>query len=306
MKGMTRKSGVLGPRERRGKRCHGAGSAARAALGIATRGRGGLLLTGMVLLAGCDGLASEVGMGTQYGREVPVGQGTIRSYVILEEGRATEVGVAFSEGALEGLPPARDLSEGSTGGHADHMNRDDVEYLLDLPVTNPTAYRFVEVNWNPRGHPPAGIYDVAHFDVHFYTIALSERDAIDPEDGEFKLRAGRLPSPGTTAEGFVPHHALEGVEPWQVTVPRMGMHWVNPAGAEFNGGPFTAALLLGSWDGRFIFAEPMVALDFLRGNPDMVLDIPSWGPNGRGEALRVYRDTDADEVRIALLNPQPR
>jgi hypothetical protein len=186
------------------------------------------------------------------------------------------------------------------------MNRDDVEYLLDLPVTNPTAYRFVEVNWNPRGHPPEGIYDVPHFDVHFYTIALSERDAIDPDDREFLLRAGRLPSPQTAPEGFVPHHVLEGVEPWQVTVPRMGMHWVNPAGAEFNGGPFTASLLLGSWDGRFTFVEPMVALDFLRGNPDMVLDVPAGEANGRAGALRVYQDADAGEVRIALLNPQPR
>jgi len=188
MKGMKRKSGVLGPRERRVNRCHGAGSAA---LGIATRGRRGLLLTGMALLAGCDGLASEVGVG-------------------------------FSEGALEGL-----------------------------------------------------------------------------------LRAGRLPSPRTVPEGFVPHHVLEGVEPWQVTAPRMGLHWVNPAGAEFNGGPFTVSLLPGSWDGRFIFAEPMVSPGLPEGESGRDPGRPR-GEAQRAGALRVYRDTGADEVRIALLNPLHR
>ncbi len=191
-------------------------------------------------------------------------------------------------------------------GHAQHHTRDDVEYLLDLPVDNPTAYRFVEVNWNPRGHPPEGIYDTPHFDVHFYTISLAEREAIDPHDREFVRRAGRLPAPATVPGGFLPHHLLEGSEPWQATVPRMGMHWIHPGGSEFNGSPFTATLLVGSWDGRFIFTEPMVALEYLRRNPDLTLDHDPAQDGTALETLRVYRDEESAEVRIALLAPRPR
>jgi hypothetical protein len=56
-----------------------------------------------------------------------------------------------------------------------------------------------------------------------------------------------------------------------VTVRRMGLHWIdvrspelqaalgNPAGFQ----PFTKTYFLGSWDGRFIFGEPMITHAYL-------------------------------------------
>jgi hypothetical protein len=42
------------------------------------------------------------------------------------------------------------------------VDRENREVPLELPEDNPTPYRFVELNWNPRGHEPAGIYDLPH------------------------------------------------------------------------------------------------------------------------------------------------
>jgi hypothetical protein len=38
----------------------------------------------------------------------------------------------------------------------------------------------------------------------------------------------------------------------------MGMHWVDPTSEELHGAPFTKTFIFGSWDGKLIFAEPMI------------------------------------------------
>ena len=62
---------------------------------------------------------------------------------------------------------------------------------LDLPAKNPTQYKFVQFDWNPAGHEPAGVYDLPHFDFHFYTVSRrsaeldpAERSAVRDEGGE--------------------------------------------------------------------------------------------------------------------------
>src|SRR5688572_7205687 len=94
-----------------------------------------------------------------YGDAVKVGDGTARTYVELDRvtGAPTEIGVALSERALEALPTA------GAGHHG--MNMVTHEFILALPANNKTPFTFVEMNWNPMGHEPDGVYqDVPHFD----------------------------------------------------------------------------------------------------------------------------------------------
>jgi hypothetical protein len=49
--------------------------------------------------------------------------------------------------------------------------------------------------------------------------------------------------------------------------PRMGLHWADPAGSEFNGQPFVKTFIYGSYDGAFIFAEPMLTKAYLESKP---------------------------------------
>ena len=143
--------------------------------------------------------------------------------------------------------------------------------LLELPHGNTTPYQFVQLNWNPSGHEPTAIYGLPHFDFHFYTISKEEREAIVPADPDFAAKAASLPSAGFRPPFYVDNATAVSLPAALVTVPRMGLHWIdvrspelqaalgNPAGFQ----PFTRTYFIGSWGGRFIFGEPMITRAYL-------------------------------------------
>ena len=139
-----------------------------------------------------------------------------------------------------------------------------------MPASNATPYRFVELDWNPGGHEPAGVYDTPHFDFHFYTVDAAVRDAIDPKalgQQAFLAKSAALP-PEAERPTFV---ALAPPGAPVAAVPRMGVHWIDPRTPELQGlfgrpeafRPFTTTFIHGSWDGRFIFDEPMITRAFI-------------------------------------------
>ena len=72
----------------------------------------------------------------------------------------------LSEAALSGLP----AEPPATG---------EWEYQLSLPPEAAgSGYDHVTVDWNPHGHIPEGVYNVPHFDFHFYVIDSTARNAI--------------------------------------------------------------------------------------------------------------------------------
>jgi hypothetical protein len=141
----------------------------------------------LVMLAACASVpqTAQSTPHTQYGAAQQLGNGTLRAYVTVDpadSSRPLEIGVAMSEGAFEGLPAPRPMPAvaangnghgdghgNGEGAHAAHAAIDSHNFLLDLPGWNPTPYTFVEVNWNPAGHEPNGVYDEPHFDFHFWT-----------------------------------------------------------------------------------------------------------------------------------------
>ena len=208
-------------------------------------------------------LAAGAGFGTpglhaRYGTSVAMGNGRARTYVITDgmTGNPVEVGVALSEQAMEGLPQhSPDHGPGTHGPYT--------EYLLELPANNPTPYRFVEVDWNPQGH--GGPYVAPHFDFHFYRVPLAVRNEIDLAAPHFAERAARLPAAEEIPAGYASTHVLLNTTPAGMTVPRMGLHWVDTSSPELppRNEPFTATFIVGSWNGQVIFDEPMVTREFI-------------------------------------------
>ena len=90
---------------------------------------------------------------------------------------------------------------------------------------NPTPYQFVELNWNPQGHEPPGIYDLPHFDFHFYTISLEKRNTIDPSDPLWAQKANNVPAAEYIPTNYIPA-GPPGVAPAEIAVPRLGVHWM--------------------------------------------------------------------------------
>jgi hypothetical protein len=242
----------------------------------------------------------------QYGTPRKVGNGNARTYVVRDRTRGVpiEIGVALDEAALEGLP-----ANGSLGGGG-HEHYD--SYLLALPARHGTPYRFVELNWNPKGH--GGPYTAPHFDFHFYRISMAEREAINPAD---TVRAANLPSADHLPAGYASSHVLMGLTPAQASVPKMGLHWLDLSSPELPPGnkPFTATFIVGSWDGRIIFEEPMVTRDFIlaqreTGSPAQgTFAVPMarrYEPAGRyPSGYRVSYDRETGEYRIALTGLTP-
>ena len=262
----------------------------------------------------------QAGAHRQYGTPVKVGNGTVRTYVVLDQKNAgvpLEVGVAMSEEAMDGLPAPMAMSaeDMRKSGHVG-MNM----YLLDLPAQNPTPYRFVQFDWNPSGHEPAGVYDLPHFDFHFYTVDVSVRNSILPSDPQYATKAASYPAPQFRAPFYIDAATAAGAPPAAVTVPQMGLHWLDVRSPELQGmaghpeafQPFTKTFIYGSWDGQFIFDEPMITRAYIMAKHDAtdaavrdeiipVSTAARYAPAGYyPSAYRITWDAQAREYRIAL------
>jgi hypothetical protein len=286
-------------------------SATAIALAIACREPTSTTTTG---LRGARAGFDQPGAHRQYGTPVKVGNGTVRTYVVLDQkngGAPLEVGVAMSESALDGLPaPA---ASGDMMANM-HMN------LLDMPAQNPTQYRFVQFDWNPIGHEPAGVYDQPHFDFHFYTVSREVRASILPSDPQYAAKAASYPSAEFRAPFYLDAATAAGAPAAAVTIPQMGLHWLDVRSPELQnmtGHPeayrlFTKTFIYGSWNGQYIFDEPMITRAYILAKHDAtdpavsdeiipVSTAARYSPAGfYPSAYRITWDAQAREYRIAL------
>jgi len=268
-------------------------------LGNGRRGAAGMVGSMLALAVAVGALttwlpnAPSNEMSEELGPTVAVGKGNARTYVRRTAGAPREVGVLLDAAVMEGLPEHASPGHGITmpDGHAMF------EYTLPLPAGAGTDIRHVVLNWNPGGHEPPGVYDVKHFDFHFYTIPETERRAIVPTDPAFATKAARQPSKEEMPAGFI--------LPPGTVVPQMGAHWLDASAPELAGKPFTTTFIVGSWDGRVIFQEPMITKAFLERRPDTTITLPQPATRSKGRFIagsyRIQWDAAAKGYRIALI-----
>lgn len=213
-----------------------------------------------------------------YSSTLPVGNGVVRAYVTENrDGDPVEVGINLSAKVLDNLPD------------------EPKQYVLELPKNKGNHfYTHVLFDWNPMGHEPPGIYDLPHFDIHFYIIPNEERLAIP----------GLSPPDKDDAPGndYIPefYMQLEGV------VPQMGAHWIDVRSPELGGETFTKTFIWGSYDAEFIFWEPMITRDYLMTMPDEIIPIPQpiayqesgWYPTD----YKISYSPTKKQYTIALVN----
>lgn len=184
------------------------------------------------------------------GESKQVGHGTVRSWVAVDDkGAPARVGVTFDESVLLGLPM--------------QLPKDDIgwEWNLALPKEVSAApFDHVAFYWNPRGHIPDGVYNIPHFDIHFFMVPEPKRAEITAMNYDLE-RCFKLPKPEFLPAGYI--------LPPQTEHRRMGVHWVDPTSHEFHGHDFTATLLWGSYDGEVNFIEPMMTRTWLETRPDV-------------------------------------
>ncbi len=193
------------------------------------------------------------------GDQVSIGDGHAWAFVRTDEQQTpVAIGLQIEEAALSNLP---------TGSpHGD-------EFVLTLPgEINVPPYNHITLDWNEHGHDPMGVYDLPHFDMHFYFMSMTARDAIGPFDTiEFNK-----PLP---AEYLAPMY-LETPG----GVPRMGAHIIDLLSPEIAGtGTFTHTFIYGKYNGELNFLEPMIAMSFLQSKASVNAEIrqpQAWQRSG--------------------------
>jgi hypothetical protein len=193
--------------------------------------------------------------GTVFGPSQPLGNGTAKTYVTLNEaGQPTEVGLRLTAGAMDGLP--------QDTGPAQMV-------MLAFPdQASSTAFNHVMLNWNPQGHDPVELFGKPHFDVHFDMVDMATMHGITPDDPAYAAKAEHVPEARYMPQDYA---VAPDVPVAAQAVPGMGVHWFDTSDPSLVPGSydFQQILLNGSWDGRHTFYEPMVTTEFLRSGPDL-------------------------------------
>jgi hypothetical protein len=238
-----------------------------------------LLSLTTTMMAGCASLERGPGAAParHLGAQAAIGAGTVSSYAELTgQGEPAAIGIVFSPTALSGLPTG-----GSHWHHCVDRNRDGAvdqateclhtfEYVIPLPDAvarrGDVPFKWALLNWNPMGHIPPGIYDVPHFDVHFFIEPIADVFALQagPCGLEFvrcdQFEVAKQPIPSN----YVPPD-FRGVD---AVVPAMGNHLIDLTGPEFNKQPFTRSWIFGVYGGRVTFWEEMVSHAHLLSKPN--------------------------------------
>lgn len=251
-----------------------------------TPGLSAVVLPFVLVTLGCSGDDSGISdpmdddspvledTGTFTGSEGDLGDGRVYTWAELEDGAPVRLGVTLTEAAVASLPT-----------QSLHMS-------LDLPreARATTIYDHVLFDWNPQGHDPPGVYDVPHFDFHFYMIADVARDGIT---------AGSASEAVPVSEQYLPDDYVQegGI------VPRMGVHWADTTSAEFDGA-FDRTLLFVSYNGEVVSIEPMITLENLEATEDDLVAIkqPSaYQQTGHFPMeYRMQHDSVAGEYHVVL------
>ncbi|HLV81593.1 MAG TPA: DUF5602 domain-containing protein [Chthonomonadaceae bacterium] len=218
------------------------------------------------------------------GQTQVIGNGVAYAWVRVKDGKPTTVGITLTESALSGLP--EEPPAGMVG----------MEYDLALPKEAAgTPFDHIGLNWNPKGHAPAGIYNVPHFDFHFYMITSQAQSRITAR-GEDVARCFKKPAAGVLPAGYITGPGTEE--------PGMGSHWADPTSPEFHGQPFTSTFIYCYYNGSVIAYEPMITRAFLESHPNVTqpIKLPAVTPK-RGyypSGYTVKYDPVRKEVVIEL------
>jgi hypothetical protein len=212
-----------------------------------------LLASAVVVLTSCEKDKDNDKGGIFKGPETELFHGKAWTWAQLDkQGKLERIAISINDAALNS-------ATSGTGNESGEHNHENNVVLKFHPKVDVTLFKHVWVNWNPDGHPPVGIYNKPHFDFHYYMVSSEERETyVDPVKLDASLPADYLPA------NYI------GVDP----VPTMGKHYIDVTSPELNGQPFTQTFILGSYDAKLAFWEPMITKDFLKSTSNFERTIP--------------------------------
>jgi hypothetical protein len=205
------------------------------------------------------------------------------TWAVMDGDAVVEVGATIPLASIEGAADDAPFTWPPTMGAA-----------VDMPdASRQNGVSHLTMLWESMGHPPA-TFLVPHFDFHFYLISQDERLAID---------CSELSKPSDLPEGYampdeqLPPELVEitGVETLiGLCVPEMGMHSLVAVEME-SPDPFDGTLVVGYYEEKPIFLEPMISRSLLMERRSFDLAVPAV-PGLQGEQPTMFRaDYDAEQ-----------
>ncbi|HAD15208.1 MAG TPA: hypothetical protein DCF33_22510 [Saprospirales bacterium] len=188
-------------------------------------------------LISCD--KDDPWAGTYISEYTNFGMGKAHTYITNDrDGNPVEIGIILDKAAFDNFT---------------ELSGDD-ELSIDFPEeAGKTPFKHQYIGFAAHGHEPVGIYDVPHFDLHYYTSSQAERMGISPFD---TIQAANMPGPDYFPAAYFP----TGL------VPQMGVHWIDGTAPELAGASFTETFIWGSFNGKVTFLEPMITKKFIEEN----------------------------------------
>lgn len=233
-----------------------------------------LLVTFSTLLLSCNSDNDNNDTQQLYGETVRMYDGNVTNWIKTENDSPLELGITFDMEALNSLPTS-----------AEEV------FKLDISETAKalTTIDHIELNWAHEGHDPAGIYNLSHFDMHYYMISEQEvEETIDIPTMEF-----------APASDYFPANYIPGPP-----VPMNGKHWIDSSSPELNGGAFTQTFIYGSNNGEVTFFEPMITQAYLTSTTYFERELPSPAKVSRKgyypTKMRIVKNNNNNKVSVIL------
>jgi uncharacterized protein YjbI with pentapeptide repeats len=209
-------------------------------------------------------------------------KGKIRSFMVFDGDLDTplDIGMEFNKAALKNLP-------GSLENRQDRGDYLAGEFEIELAYPeNSTVFNLLTWTWvagpngtQTDGHGPDGVYDVDHFDFHFYLNSQEVRDTINVFYSPDEYAKAQIAPP----VDFWPEDYKRPVDAFMNGIgvaPGDGSHWNNVTYPEFEQvdndeiyqffessgvpfGPDQRTVQYGAYDGHMTLLEPMTTRAYL-------------------------------------------
>lgn len=179
-----------------------------------------------------------------YGPEVEVGNGHAFSWIRLENNLTPlEIGVEMTSKVLENLPENSDFKKA---------------IVIPLPkkATEITPFNHIGINWIPENYSDIEHLKKAHFSFHFYTIPLEKRKVIPAWSTETDEKFSLYPRKNYMPSDYSP--LVKGIGSYAET----GRHWLPNNTEKYTS--FTHIFALGTYNGNFVFMDPIVNFEVLK------------------------------------------
>lgn len=253
----------------------------------------GGLLAGATILPGSSG-AQETGQGTRKvheGESVDVGNGTVMAYATTNDaGNLTSLGAHLDGNAVTSFAQGGSHREKEVAAHSHFPTETTGGDALDHPFT------FLGFHYNPQGHAPPGVYDVPHFDFHFYMLEDQKVEAIS---------GGPLGDKPMPFIGMADYEIPDAQRPpgyefekHRFLIKEMGEHLLDATAPEFNGTSFTHTYVYGIHDPSIDPANPDRTEVVTLGDEDV--EVPVYTGDGQGQLHFVEPMVTTDFIRNDL------